>query len=184
MIPKSEVLDLGCGAGNVSALYREKGCRVVGLDISENAIELAKKQGIEAREWDLNKMPLPFREESFDVVILSDVLEHIVAPISLLKEIKRILKRGGKLIISVPNFARLGNRLRMLAGSPRDILHWGGYGDGVEHLHWFTIPKLRYFLKGAKFRNIHLYPVGLPFDFLFGKLRLYSLSRFILVVAR
>ncbi|MCL4382308.1 class I SAM-dependent methyltransferase, partial [Patescibacteria group bacterium] len=142
----------------------------------------SRKNGIKVKQWDLNQVPLPFEEASFNVLTLIDVLEHVIDPLALLKEAHRLLAPGGRLIISLPNFARIGNRLRMFIGDPRDILHWEGYGDEIEHLHWFTLPKLRYFLKKANFKKISAQPVGLPFGFIFGLLRLYGLSKILLVV--
>ncbi|MCL5985052.1 MAG: class I SAM-dependent methyltransferase [Actinobacteria bacterium] len=180
--PNSKVLDVGCGDGRISALFKRKDCDVWGVDVSRRAVELASKNGIKVKQWDLNQVPLPFEEASFNVLTLIDVLEHVIDPLALLKEAHRLLAPGGRLIISLPNFARIGNRLRMFIGDPRDILHWEGYGDEIEHLHWFTLPKLRYFLKKANFKKISAQPVGLPFGFIFGLLRLYGLSKILLVV--
>jgi len=179
----SRVLDIGCGDGKVSVLYRKKGCKVTGIDISQDAIEQANKVGIQASQWNLNNLPLPFEDSRFDVVTIVDVLEHIENPLALLRECRRILVPTGRLIISTPNFARLGNRIRMLLGDPRDMLHWGGYGDGIEHLQWFTLPKLKYFIRQAGFDAIYAVPVGLPFGFVFGLLHLFGQSKVLVVVA-
>ena len=96
-----------------------------------------------------------------------------------------MVKHDGSLIILVPNFARVANRLRMLfMGNPVDILHWGGYGDGMEHLHWFTKPKLEFFLKNIGFKTVIFHPVGLPYDFVFGLFGLHNWSRLLLVEAK
>lgn len=179
----SKVLDLGCGDGNVSQLYVErKGCKVIGIDISGSALKLAREK-IEALCGDLNDTLLPFKDEVFDAVTVVDVLEHLINPLSLLSETHRLLKPGGRLILSVPNFARWDNRIRMLLGKPLDILHWEKYGDGAEHLHWFTCEKVAYFLRKAGFKKIKFVPTGLPCGFLFGLLGMYGLSRVLTVVA-
>lgn len=182
-IPKgSRILDLGCGDGNVSQLYLSKG-KVTGLDISQTALNMAKKKGLSTLLHDLNKLPLPFSNNSFDVIILTDVLEHVIDPLNLLIEINRIIISNGLLIITVPNFARLENRFRMLMGDPTDILHWDKYGDEVEHLHWFTKGKLEYLLFKSGFKNIKFVPTGLPFWFIFGQVGMAGLSKMLTVAA-
>jgi len=154
---KSKILDLGCGGGNVTQLFLKKG-EVVGVDISQEALKKAADLGIKTKLHDLNKLPLPFKDKSFNVVVLTDTLEHLVDPLAVLKESFRILTPGGWVIVTVPNFARLSNRLRMFGGDPVDILHW------------FTKGKAEHFLKLVGFKKIKLIPTGLPFSFLFGKL--------------
>lgn len=167
---RSRLLDIGCGEGNVTELYRiRKGCETHGIELSDLAIERAVARGVQPAKWDLNEYPYPFADASFDVATMVDVVEHVINPLALLRESRRILKDGGRAVVCVPNFARLGNRARLLfRGDPRDILHWGGYGDGMEHLHWFTQPKLKAFMQEAGFRDIRFHPIGLPTGFFFG----------------
>ncbi len=179
---RSRLLDIGCGEGNVTELYRvRKGCETHGIEIADQAIERAVARGVQARKWDLNEYPYPFEEASFDTVAIVDVLEHVIDPLMLLRESRRILREGGRAIVCVPNFARIGNRARLLVlGDPRDILHWGGYGDGMEHLHWFTQPKLRAFMQEAGFRDIRFHPIGLPSGFLYGIARRPNMAPWLL----
>lgn len=184
--PCNKLLDVGCGDGNVSQLYKSKSKEVFGIDISKTALEQAKQRGIQTFLQDLNLLPLCFEDEYFDYIVLTDVIEHIVNPIELLKESKRMLKNGGIAIITTPNFARLSNRLRMaFLGDPIDILHWSKYGDEVEHLHWFTLPKLNFILKETVgFKKIKYIPTGLiNLGFIFGLTRLYNLGSFLTVIA-
>lgn len=176
----SRILDIGCGDGNVSQLYLPKG-KVTGLDISPLALKLAAQKGIKTVLHDLNILPLPFSANSFDVIILTDVLEHVLDPLGLLKDLNRILSPRGQVIITVPNFARLENRIRMIWGDPIDILHWEKYGDELEHLHWFTTGKIIHLLKIAGFRNIRFIPTGLPTGFIYGLLRLPGLAKMLSV---
>lgn len=182
----AKILDVGCGEGNVSELYIKKKNNIVfGIEISETAGILAKERGVKVIKWDLNDTPYPFESGTFEVVTITDVLEHVINPINLLTEARRILRPEGKIIVQVPNFSRLGNRIRMLfAGDPRDKLHWGGYGDGMEHLHWFTQPKLREFLVQTGFSDIIFHAVGLPFGFIFGLLRCHNLAELLLIEAK
>lgn len=178
----SRILDIGCGDGNVSQLYLSKG-KVLGLDISEKALEIAKKRGLATKFWDLNQLPLPFNKESFEAVILTDVLEHVLDPLALLKEALRLLTKNGQLLVTVPNFARWQNRCRMLWGDPIDILHFEKYGDELEHLHWFTTGKLKHLLKEAGFKKIKFVSTGLPAGFLFGLFGYPGLAKMLTIKA-
>jgi methionine biosynthesis protein MetW len=179
---KTRILDLGCGNGNVSKIYLEKG-RVFGIDISGNALQQAVKNGLKVKRHDLNSFPYPFDKQTFDIIILTDVLEHLIDPLNVLKDAKRLLSQSGRVIVTVPNFARLGNRIRMLLGDPIDLLHFSKYGDEVEHLHWFSKPKLEYLIGKAGFSDFTFIPTGLQnMNFIFGLLGLYNLGKFITVV--
>lgn len=176
-----KTLDMGCGDGNVSKLYLSKSA-VYGIDISKSALKYAKNNGIKAKYCDLNNNKIPFPSGFFDNVIMTDVIEHLIDPLGLLIEAKRVLKKGGKLIITVPNFARLNNRLRMIKGDPTDLLHWEKFGDELEHLHWFTKPKLQYIAGKIGLKVDRFVPTGLPFSFIFGLLGLPGLGRNLTVV--
>ncbi|MFC1717381.1 class I SAM-dependent methyltransferase [Candidatus Poribacteria bacterium] len=94
------VLDIGCAKGSFGR-YKPEGCRVVGIDIEEKALEVAKSH-IEVCKVDLNDGCLPFCDGSFDKVLIRNVLEHIEFPWVVVNEIARILSPGGVVIGSVP----------------------------------------------------------------------------------
>lgn len=93
-------LDVGCGTGLILR-HLPKGS--VGLDINPRNIKQAKKHAPLAKliAGDIEKMPFP--KHSFDVIVCTDVLEHLIDPEIALKEIFRVLKAGGILIGSVPS---------------------------------------------------------------------------------
>jgi glycosyltransferase involved in cell wall biosynthesis/SAM-dependent methyltransferase len=104
------VLEAGCGTGLGARLFLAAGAsRVVGLDYSHEALAVARGRvndhRAEFHRWDLNQTPLPLEGERFDVVVCLEVLEHVREQRGLLAELHRVLKPGGRLIVSVPDRA-------------------------------------------------------------------------------
>ena len=95
-----KILDIGCGCSN----WNMEKLPVTGIDSNKGALEYGKKAGYlqDGVCWDLRKPPLPFKDESFDFIIMSEVLEHLPSPGTTLKECSRILKKGGFLAATVP----------------------------------------------------------------------------------
>jgi len=101
------VLEIGCGVGEFSRLLAERGARVTGADISRVAIEetghrLEGFEGTEAIVADI--CAAPFRDESFDLVVSLETIEHSSDPRKALAELVRVTRRGGRLIVSNPNY--------------------------------------------------------------------------------
>ncbi|OHB75302.1 MAG: hypothetical protein A2Z34_09610 [Planctomycetes bacterium RBG_16_59_8] len=140
MLPSSggSLLDIGCGNGESLALMGVPGkfTKVCGVDISGEAIAAARAKGIDAAVIDLNGASLPFESGSFDCVTILAVLEHLFDPHHVLREIRRVLKEGGTLVINVPNAASFSNRLRILFGRAPVTSYDPGWDGG--HLHYFT----------------------------------------------
>jgi len=114
------ILDIGCRAGNLTQYYCT-GNDVVGVDIDRRALEVCRQRlGIECHWIDIDSEPLPFPDQHFDIVIFTEVMEHLRFPQKALEEIRRVLKNSGRLIGSVPNAFRLRNRWRFLWGKPID----------------------------------------------------------------
>lgn len=103
-------IDAGCGTGRLSRMLAEQGAHVVGVDAAEAMLVIARKlaegtvigkrltfQHVE----DVNH--LPFVGGSYDGILCSSVLEYLVDPLACLREFARVLRRGGKLIVSIPN---------------------------------------------------------------------------------
>ncbi len=164
------VVDLGCRYGDLAARFVD-GNEVVGVDIDrEAAAACARSLGIETHVLDLNG-PLGFPDASFDVAVLSEVLEHLPYPDLVLQEIHRILRPGGVLVGSVPNGARLPNRISFLLrgvveSDPTHLWHYGPSSLGV---------KLEVHFEGVEVRTIG------------GRFRVYSphlLAKYIAFSAR
>jgi len=116
---------------------------VWGLDRTDLLRDRFVERGVQFKSCNLDEGKIPFEDQFFDIIIFTEVLEHIFGPPSeILQEFKRVLRPGGELILGVPNIARLSNRLRLLFGtSPlpdadnqmkRDWVH--GHG----HIHEYT----------------------------------------------
>ena len=103
-------LDIGCGEGYVLADAREKGWEVVGLDIYDNRLEIAKADNISFVTGNIFQAAFP--DNHFDCVYMDSVLEHLIDPVSHLREINRILRGGGVLYIGIPNEDSLFNDAR------------------------------------------------------------------------
>ncbi len=105
--PGHRALDVGCGRGETAAEIRERGAEVVAIDYSWDAVVLTSERldgnGSVAQA---NAVALPFRDRSFDRVLLSDVVEHVPWPMAeqLLREVRRILAPGGRVVVhTAPN---------------------------------------------------------------------------------
>lgn len=101
----SKILDAGCGISPVASGLNSSFC-IVGIDTEPKVIEYLKKNKRLKDEFqtaDITKK-LPFEDSSFDAVICVEVIEHLKHYESTLKEFKRILKKGGKLILTTPNY--------------------------------------------------------------------------------
>src|SRR5262249_45960923 len=92
------VLDLGCAKG---AYLREFGPGSIGVDVSRPNLERCRALGLSVMEADLNQ-ELPFPAQSFPVVFCSHVLEHVDAPIELLRQCNRVLTQEGTLVLGLP----------------------------------------------------------------------------------
>jgi len=105
------LLDIGCGTGNVLALIQNKfNAQVSGIDLSEGMIEKSKE--ILGRNADLkigDSENLPWIDDTFDVIICNASFHHYPNPVAVLKEMRRVLKDDGRVIIAdpwMPNFIR------------------------------------------------------------------------------
>lgn len=107
---RGRVLDVGSGAGRTLSELRRLGWQVEGVDLDARAVEAAMRDyGLASvRVGTLHS--LAHSPDSFDAVVMSHVIEHIHAPVELLKECRRILKPGGMLVVATPNAEGLGRR--------------------------------------------------------------------------
>lgn len=104
------ILDVGCGSGVLLNLLHKKGFEVSGVDLSIDAAEIVKQNyGLDVAVGSIEDVF--FDPGSFDVVVLLHTLEHVPNPRAMLKEVIRILKPSGRLVVQVPNIDSLQFRL-------------------------------------------------------------------------
>lgn len=121
---KGKLLDIGAGTGEFLSIAKENGWQAIGIEPSEKARNIAIKKGVEFSE-NLEK----FEDQSFDVITMWHVLEHVPNLDEQIKELKRLLKPDGTILIAVPNFNSF------------DAKHYGAFWaayDVPRHLWHFS----------------------------------------------
>lgn len=114
------LLDVGCGAGGLSAGLKEKGIKVIGLEKIEKLCSIAKEKLDEVITGDIENMKLNYPEGYFDCIMYADVLEHLVDPLSILQKHKIYLQKNGFVIASMPNVRYYKIILRLILGGTWD----------------------------------------------------------------
>ncbi len=121
--PGINFLDIGSGVGTACILAAKNGAKcVVGIENNQNNIQIANRRAVQASvaiiflEYDLEVGKLPFVDRFFDLVIFTNVLEHLNNRIPILRELKRVKKGNGIAIISVPNANTTWKKNLRLAG--------------------------------------------------------------------
>ena len=147
MAPGRQVLDVGCAQGNIATLLAECGFQVTAVDLRLTFLQYARRK---RTHGDLNYIvasgdQLPFTGSSYDVIILTELLEHVAWPEEFLRASLRCLRTGGILVISTPNGEYRGNRLPTFRQLPpeRHGLTRRQFGPGGDaHLFLFTLDEL------------------------------------------
>lgn len=109
-VKMSVLLDCGCDSGVFSVFLAKKlkTKLLYGVEINKKVALQARKRGVKVKIADLN-FPFPFQPQSFDVVVADQVIEHLLDLDNFVKEIKRVLKPGGYVIVSTENLASWHN---------------------------------------------------------------------------
>ncbi|MGD2063708.1 MAG: class I SAM-dependent methyltransferase [Nitrospirota bacterium] len=153
------VVDLGCGCGQLLISLADRFEHRIGLDISSRRLEESadgRIDGWEFRKADLNA-EFPLEDGSMDAVVANQVIEHITDSVRFAQEIHRVLRSGGRCVITTPNIRYLKNVAHVLfsgygprtaGGNTVD----GGWDDG--HLHYFTHRDLRELFFHLGFRAV------------------------------
>lgn len=149
--PGSRVLDLGCGAAPGLRYFAARGALAIGADLSRAGLAAARRRLPRARLVLADVAgTLPFASGTFDLVVLSEVVEHITPDVPLFLECRRVLKPRGVVVLTTPNLwdvRRLVDRL----GGPT----WTGYRDPT-HINLQTPLTLRRALTAAGFEAVRV----------------------------
>ena len=153
------VLEIGCGGGATLAYAKSQGkaARVVGVEIDPQAAAAARMKVDEVVEGNIETIELPFACNSFDVAILSEVLEHLVDPWQFLKKLHPLLKIGGLIYASSPNVAHI-SVLRALLRNRWDYTDRGCFD--WTYLRWFTSATYREMVESAGFKVVWVRPLA------------------------
>jgi methionine biosynthesis protein MetW len=148
------VLDVGCGDGTVGLFLQEAGVKITGIDISEQAVKKAREKGIDAKLAS-SEQKFPFESNSFDKVFWGDNAEHLFDPASALGEIRRVLKKSGKLIMSCPNMGYWRYRIKYFLNGSLPDTEWTGLNPWEwSHIRFFNLKILEKFLLLNGFNKI------------------------------
>jgi methionine biosynthesis protein MetW len=137
----SDVLELGCATGYVSKLLKEKGCRIIGIELDAEAAERARRHCDKVITGDAGDLGLLLSAGGpFDCILCGDILEHLSDPPSVMKALIGMLKPQGYLLASLPNIAYWKMRWDLLRGrfdyEETGLLDW-------THLRFFTVRTFR-----------------------------------------
>ena len=151
--PRLRVLDLSCGEAEILNRLRSLGCEVQGTHYRADDYIVRDQKGFSnlaiVPGVDLHK-PLPFEDASFQVVILSEVLEHLEWHGTVIREAGRILEKGGYLLFTTPNIFRLHSRLQFfLTGKHKLIRRRLGWDLGYDDRYAYHITPLDFPLAHA-----------------------------------
>ena len=181
------ILEIGCGNGCVahSILKHANVSRYVATDLSNNRLKgIAKTSRLEVMRIDAERFDFS-AIGTFDAIIMIAVIEHLVDPLKVMRNIKAALKPGGFVYIDTPNIADYGSRFKLLTGrfpstaskdeglTTYDNHRVAMYDEG--HLHYFTYRSLAGMMLYAGFASAkYHYPVG---RLMLGRAAHYLLSR-------
>jgi 2-polyprenyl-3-methyl-5-hydroxy-6-metoxy-1,4-benzoquinol methylase len=130
--PGSRVLEIGCGYGEMIGYLEKIGCEVQATELDENVAALARRRGFNIRIGAFDARNYP--KDHFDYILLNQVLEHVLDPGDLLRQLRGVLASAGTVVISTPNGDGL---LRRILGSR--WIHW----HAPYHVQLFTPRSLR-----------------------------------------
>ena len=167
--PGSMILDVGCGSGTLAKILSFNHQIVDGISISAKECASAREYMNNIYLHDLEKgLPPGILPLQYDYVICSHILEHIVYPEKLLRDIHKVLKPGGSLVVALPNIMHYKSRVKLLAGN--FDYEEAGIWDNT-HVKWYTFETAKKLLTEFGF-SIELATVTgeLPFNTLFSKL--------------
>lgn len=165
-LPKGTILDAPAGEGALAERLSELGFEVCCCDLYP---QIFKLKDLDIREGDLDAL-LPYEDQAFGSIVCIEGLEHIENPANAVREFARLLKPGGKLVISIPNILNVEERLKWLfsgytshfkplSASVRAEItkRFGGMEEIAVHANPISYSELRYLLERNGFKLEHLF---------------------------
>ncbi len=143
--PAGRLLEIGCGSGAMLAQLECLGWRAQGIDLDPAAVRTARSRGLKVDQGQLAEQG--YEPASFDVVVMSHVIEHVHDPRALLSDIRGLLTEEGELVLLTPNSQSLWHRCFGAA--------WMSL-DPPRHLHLFNVPTMRRLLQEAGYRSVEV----------------------------
>jgi SAM-dependent methyltransferase len=166
---ESRILDVGCGSGTLGKIFTEKGHDVDGITISPDEYEIAKIYLNNTFIHNLETgLPDTIEAQTYDYVICSHVLEHIVYPSKLLGDILKVLKPEGILIVALPNIMHYKSRMKLAIGKfdYQDAGLWD-----YTHVKWYTFETAKkLFVEHGFSIELAMVTGDLPFNSIFSKI--------------
>lgn len=144
------LLDVGCGIGYFLIEAKKRGWNVYGTEFTPEAIEICRSKGIHMYEGVLNSAN--YEPESFDIITSFEVIEHINTPHAEITNFSSVLRTGGLVYLTTPNFNSLS---RLLAGKKWNIVSY------PEHLSYYTPHTLSFLFRKHGFKKLCLRTTGI-----------------------
>lgn len=143
-----KLLDIGCGAGKIAYLTGQKGFDVTGIEIERRVAKLAEsnlgESGVKGKIIAGDILNLKLNEDFFDVIVCSEVIEHVDEPKKIIKKVLKLLKEGGLFILTTPHNQK----------------YWTVSDEYADHKKRFGVEEIKKLL--SDFRIVSLYTVGFP----------------------
>ena len=144
--PGRDILDVGAGDATLTGLLLKDAKTLTALDISLKRIKKCAERYRDGRFIVADAEALPFKRDSFDCILASELIEHLIEPERFLLSSHRALKKGGILIISTPSALFYENNLREILKD--------------QHLHTFSPGRLKSLLKSSGFKPLETIGLG------------------------
>ena len=155
--PSLRVLDVGCGEGQLTAAIADAGYHVLGVDVAGEPLRRARSR---RADLELRRVELagewPLADASFDVVWSGETIEHVADTARWLSELRRVLRSGGRLILSTPAHGPL-TRLGLALSRRRFERH---FDPRADHLRFYTPRTLARLLEDFGFEQVEMREAG------------------------
>lgn len=145
----NKIIDIGCGNGDFLVEAVKRGWEAYGTEFSEHAVRVCKEKGLIVSQGVFN--PEQFNEGGFDVAVSFEVIEHINNPVEEIRKMNRVLRSGGLVYCTTPNFSSLSRRIYK---SDWIMIEY------PEHLSYYTPRSIRYLFSSNGFRNLKTKTTG------------------------